>query len=319
MSSKLLLAKSVCAALAAFSLSARAAGPLVDAQWLNQHVNDSELVIIDVRKKSDFVAGHIPGAVNAEYGEFGWRDEVDGIVGQLPDPPKLYVRVGSLGVDQQSQVVIVPYGDTASDVGAATRVYWTFKILGHENIAILDGGFRSWKQANLELETGEVDPQNIGPYGGDVDINMLRIDTELLQRQIDAGNFIPVDARPYEQWSGKEKHPQARVAGAIPGAVRLPYHELVDPETGLFKSAEHIKDVAQRYGLGFEDSKPLATYCNTGHWASVAWFALSELAGRKNVKLYDGSMVAWTQDSDRPLINAPTRLEQLVERLFSGG
>ena len=309
------------ALLAAFSLPAHAAGPLVDVQWLNANVNDSNLIVIDLRKKADFLAGHIPGAVNAEYGQFGWRDEVDGIVGQLPDAPKLYVRVGGLGVDQESQVVIVPYGKTATDIGAGTRVYWTFKILGHEKVALLDGGFQRWQEQGLEVEKGEVKTQTAGPYGGDVDINRLRIDTELLQRQIEAGNFIPVDARPYEQWSGMEKHEKARVAGAIPSAVRLPYQDLVDPETGLFRSAEEIIAAAEKYGLALDPdgNKPLAPYCNTGHWASVAWFAMSEVVGRKNVKLYDGSMVAWTQDSERPLINAPTRLEQLIERFFGGG
>ena len=306
------------AALAA-SLPAQAERPLVGVQWLVEHVNDADLVIVDLRKKEDFAAGHIPGAVNAEYGKFGWRDEVDGIIGQLPEPPKLYVRVGGLGIEQESQVVIVPYGNTSSDIGAGTRVYWTFKVLGHDNVALLDGGFRSWQEQELEQETGDVKPQTAGPYRGDVDLNMLRVDTELLQRQIKAGNFVPVDARPYDQWSGVEKHPKARIAGSLPGAVRLPQEELIDPETGLFRSAEQITEVAQKYGLDLDGTKPLAPYCNTGHWASVAWFALSEVLGKRNVKLYDGSMVAWTQDPKRPLINAPTRFEQLIRRVFGDG
>ncbi|MCY4325555.1 MAG: sulfurtransferase [Betaproteobacteria bacterium] len=322
MNSGFVFARAVCASCVAglaMLLPAQAAGPLVDVQWLGEHINDSRLVIIDLRKKEDFEAGHIPGAVNATYGEFGWRDEVDGVVGQLPDAPKLYVRVGILGISQESDVVIVPYGEDGTDIGAGTRVYWTLKVLGHEDVHLLDGGFRSWKQAGLELETGEVPPETVGPYGGDVDNMSLRIDSELLQKQIEAGNFIPVDARPYEQWSGQEKHPKARIPGAIPTALRLPYEELVDPETGLFRSAEQIEAVAKKYGLELDGKKPLAAYCNTGHWASIAWFALSEVVGRKNVKLYDGSMVAWTQDSDRPLINAPTRLEQLIERILGGG
>ncbi len=305
------------AALAAgFLLPAAAAGPLVDVDWVKGRLKDPGVVLIDLRKAEDFATGHIPGAVNAEYGKFGWREEVDGVIGQLPSPDVLGARIGALGVTPATQVVVIPYGKTSSDVGSATRVYWTFKVLGHRNVALLDGGMRSWQsQPRYELESGPGAPASAPAYAGRIDESLI-VDTEAMLQGIEAGEVQPIDARPDNQFNGEAKHPKARIAGAIPDAKRLPQADLVDPATGKFLSASEILAVADAQGWKPDGAGPLVSYCNTGHWASVSWFALSEIAGEPDVSLYDGSMVAWTQDPDRALINSPSRLKQITDKLF---
>ena len=103
--------------------------PLVEAEWLKNTLGAEDLVVVDIRAPSQgtdfYAAGHIPGAVNAPYGQFGWRTEKDGIVGQLPPIDDIAARIGSLGIDNDDHVVIVPFGKNSTDFGSATRVYWT--------------------------------------------------------------------------------------------------------------------------------------------------------------------------------------------------
>ncbi len=291
------------------------AAPLVSTDWLLANHADRNVVVVDLRSAEDYAIGHIPGAVNAPYGKFGWRETVDDVVGMLPPLDAINERIGSLGISPDSTVILVPYGDSSSDVGAATRVYWTFKVLNHDKVSLLDGGQRAWRSQDLySLQSSAINPAHAGPYPGQVD-EQLVIDSVALLEQIEDGEVQPIDARIDEQWEGKTKHPKAKSVGAIPTSVRLPQADLVDPDTGRFVSSEQVVAVATANGWSIDGSKPLVSYCNTGHWASTAWFALSEVAQVPGVKLYDGSMVAWTQDTDRPLINIPNRIEQILDTL----
>lgn len=129
--------------------------PLVDTAWLSGHLGSPGLVVIDVRAPAKdvdpYAAGHVPGARAAAYSSFGWRATVDGVREQLPPIPQIETLIAGLGVGPRSHVVIVPAGETATDFGAATRVYWTFKVLGHEAVSILDGGWRAWTAAGKSV------------------------------------------------------------------------------------------------------------------------------------------------------------------------
>lgn len=302
--------------IATCAAPALAARPLVDAGWVEARRADSHVVLLDLRKAEDYAAGHIPGAINAAYGEFGWRETIDEVVGMLPPLATINERIGSLGIDPSKHVVIVPYGANSTDVGSAARVYWTFKVLGHDKVSLLDGGMNAWtKQPQFSLQTTEVEAVDAGAYPGQVD-EQLVIDTASLVARLESGDVQPIDARTDEQWHGEAKHPKALAYGAIETAERLPQAELVDGETGKFISADAIRAAAVAHGWEIGEAKPLVSYCNTGHWASTVWFALSEVAGVDNVALYDGSMVAWTRDESHPLINQPSRGQQLLNKVL---
>lgn len=302
-------------ATATFLAAAAGAAPLVSADWLSSRTGDDNLVVVDLRQGEDYSAGHIPGALNAAYGKFGWRTTVDGVVGMLPPVAQINSLIGSLGITPDKQVVVVPYGKNSSDVGAAARVYWTFRVLGHDNVSLLDGGQQAWNSQDLYLlERPANVPVPAADYPGKVDATLL-IDTVALLEQVESGAVQPVDARTDEQWNGEKKHPKARTAGAIPTAQRLPQADLIDPATGKFVGKRQIVTVARNNGWSLDGSKPLVSYCNTGHWAATAWFALSEVAGVPGVKLYDGSMVAWTGIESNPLINTPSRAEQIINTI----
>ncbi|PRX11211.1 UNVERIFIED_ORG: thiosulfate/3-mercaptopyruvate sulfurtransferase [Martelella mediterranea] len=293
------------AIVAAFAVPASAErltdAPLVDATWLQDHLGSDGLIILDTRAPTDdanpYTAGHIPGAIWAPYGKFGWRATVDGVPGQLPEIPEIEGRIKSLGINDDTQVIIVPAGASSSEFGAATRVYWTFKVLGHDNVTILDGGMRDWQAADGALETEMVIPQQAGNFTADFRPQYYA-STEEVAAAEDNGVRL-VDGRPVDQFEGKAKSPVVRAPGTIPGAINLPQSRFYNAETASFVNQSEAQSLASDAGLS-EDDETIA-FCNTGHWASIAWFGLSEVDGKENVKMYDGSLAEWASDESRPL------------------
>lgn len=274
--------------------------PLVDAAWLQQNLDNESLVVLDIRdvvnKVNPYTQGHIPGAVNAPYGTAGWRMEVQGVPGQLPPLEKIQALIGSLGIDNDDHVVIVPAGADSSEFGGATRIYWTFKTLGHDAVSILNGGWRGWQAANGEVSTDAVKPEPT-EFAVEINENYLATTADVEQGLNDGIKLV--DGRPADQYLGKGKSPVVRVAGTIPGAVNIEHSKLYDAKSASFASREQVEALVREAGFNLDDEN--ITFCNTGHWASLPWFALSEVLGNKNTRMYDGSMAEWAADPARPI------------------
>ena len=281
---------------------AAAATPLVGDAWLNSNAGAPNLIVLDIRNKlgkgskEAYLAGHIPGAVYSDYLSDGWRTKVDGVVGQLPPVQSLEALIGGLGISNDSHVVVVAGGVSALDMGSATRVYWTFKVLGHDAVSILDGGHKAYAAdpAN-RLETGWNQP---APAIFEARFRPeLIADSTVVQAALEDGTAL-VDLRPPEQYRGEKMHKAAKRRGTIPGAVNVPESE-VTVDGGRFRDAAGLAELFRAVGLGGEEDA--ISFCNTGHWASLGWFAKSELLGQKNVRLYDGSMVDWSARTELPI------------------
>ncbi len=272
--------------------------PLVDAAWLKNRLGNSAIVVLDVRTPP--TGGFVPGSVHSDYATAGWRATVGGGAGMLPEPAVLEGLIGGLGIRNGDHVVLVAAGANASDMGNATRVYWTFKTLGHDAVSVLDGGFAGWIAAGGPVKPLPADRKPVAytahPRPG------LRATLEEVEAAVAAGTTPLHDARSAEQFAGKAKSPQARAAGTIPGAVNLDIAALFSADEHRFAPADTVKALAAQAGLPLAD-QPI-TFCNTGHLASVSWFALSEVAGVPGVRLYDGSMSEWSADPARPLQSA---------------
>ena len=289
-----------------FTLKSYAAEPLVSVDWLKSNLSNEKLIILDIRNKIDggskdaFEVSHIPTAVYSNYLKDGWRTTVDGIVGKLPPLKDLEILIGGLGINNDSHVIVVPGGVSSTDFGSASRVYWTFKVLGHNNVSILDGGYAAWiQQLPNQLETGASNPTTV-IFKADFQSKYLAT-TEDVVKALANNSSILVDARPEEQFLGKSKHGKALAAGTIPGAFNLQQQTLVEENTSFFKDVITVAQLVKEAGI--ESAEGEIAYCNTGHWATVAWFALCEVLGHEHVKNYDGSMVEWTADPSRPLEN----------------
>lgn len=290
-------------------LASQAAEPLVDIAWLKANFAKPGMVILDVRSgggvtRDGYLKAHIPGAVFTDYAKDGWREKTAaGIEGQLPATDKLEKVVGRFGIDNTTHVVLIPEGRTAQDMGAATRLYWTLKVLGHDEISILDGGFSAWiadvdkdKKPLNPLEATEITPVQ-KTFTARVRSEML-VGKEEVKAAL-AGEVPVVDNRPYDFHVGLTKSPAAKKAGTIPGSYHLPEGWLTQNGGGKFRSRAHLAKLYQTAKV--PESGKQITFCNTGHWASLGWFVSSEIMGNKETRLYSGSMADWTADATLPV------------------
>lgn len=274
--------------------------PLVNADWVKANAGKENVVVIDIRDKiAETDLGdkpYIANAVVAPYATAGWRTEVQGIPGMLPSTEELAKLISSLGIDNDDHVVIVPWGTDSTEFAGATRVYWTFKYLGHDEVSILDGGWRQYDAAGGE-RVAEAPKAEAATFN--VELNdKVRATTADVETALKDGTKL-LDGRPLEQYEGKSKSPIVKAEGTLPGAVNIPHSQFYSKDEALFSTPEKVKELSQAVGIGPDQQN--IVFCNTGHWASIAWFALSEVAGNKSTRMYDGSMAEWTSDASRPV------------------
>jgi len=302
---------------AAGLVTTAAADPLVSVQWLASHRSDPKVVVLDIRSAIDgggtkaYLAAHIPGSVHSDYDQGGWRVTVHNVPFMLPTILEVQNLIGDLGIDEHSHVVVVPAGVHFTDFGSAARVYWTLKVAGVPDVSILDGGIAAWKEAGLAVESGAhaPTPKTLFVDGDETSLAKLA-DVEKIER---SGGATLIDARPPSFYTGKEKAPKVPAYGRIPGAIDLDSAEFYDSQTNRLKPKAELAAIAARLPAG-----PLVTYCNTGHWSSTDWFVLHELLGRRDIKLYAGSMIEWTADPHRPIESARTKWDDLKKKLGLG-
>jgi len=282
--------------------------PLVDVTWIKANGVGDGRVIVDLRDRRAYLGGHIPGAVHTDYGRDGWRVRHKGVAGLFPPEQKSLAKltavIGKLGIDNQSHVILVAPGYGAGDMGIATRIYWTFKVLGHDRVSILDGGMSAYIYERLADNGTPLNPLQPGPVPVAAKKFIAKVRTDMLIGRAEVEDGLRrgigiVDARPNAQYIGLHKSGQVRRAGTLPGAKSVPGEWLTANGGGRFQSKSAL---AQLFAIGGANAeREMFTFCNTGHWASLTWFAASELLGNKKVKMYDGSLADWTLKADAPV------------------
>ena len=290
----------------AFSVPAFAAQPLLSPAELQAKLSDTNVRVIDIRDPKSYAANHIPGAVSAPYG--AWRGPASN-PGELPALPKLTTLVQSLGLTPSTHAVIVSSGADATDFGASARVYWTLKVLGLKELSVLNGGLKGWTTARLPQNNQAVKVA-ASSFQPQIDQTLVATKEELVAR-VKAGDAALIDARPADFFKGDTRHVAASVPGTLEGAVNVEHSKWFAPGSATFVSPEQAQKVAAASSI--DPAKETVSFCNTGHWAATNWFAMSEVLGQKNVKLYAGSMVEWSKDaSGLPMANVPSRPKQLL-------
>ena len=288
---------------AAFAASAVDLEPLVSPAELEQIRADADPLILDIRGDG-YAEGHIRGAVHAPYPSFRGPAENPG---QLLTDEELTELLQSLGITFDRPTVVVHQGSDETDFGAAARVYWTLKSAGVSEIAILNGGMNAWTSdgaREISTEPVALRPSNVQVTFSD---EWLATQEDVLAVVEGETEATLVDARPEAFWAGEESHQAAARPGTLPQSEYFTH-------TGWFSSGPAIVDASTARTLaeqnGFTEDETLISFCNTGHWAATNWFALSELAGVENVKLYPESMVGWS-NAGLPMENVPGVLQTL--------
>jgi thiosulfate/3-mercaptopyruvate sulfurtransferase len=270
---------------------AAAAEPLISPAWLAAHRTDPHVVVLDIRPREQHAAGHIPAAVAAPFEGAGWRaTQADGAAGALPPVDQIAATIAGLGVGDQDLAVIV-----GNDFAAEARVYWTFKVLGHSAVSILDGGQKAWVAAGDPVDTAAVTPVP-ARFTAHLD-ESLRSSLDDVRETVANGGQTLIDARPVPQFEGKAKSPVVRTFGHLPGAVSIDQSEALTQDGTALKPKADLAALFAKAG-----DKPVTTYCNTGHLSSTDWFVLSEILHHPHTRMYDGSMSQWTANDSLPVV-----------------
>ena len=292
-------------ALTASAASAADLAPLVAPADLQAALD--EVRVIDIR--GDDQDGYVPNAAPAPYALFRGPAENPG---QIVAPEDLQQTYRDLGLETDDHVVITYQGSDVSDFGAAARVYWTLKSSGFEDLSILNGGVNAWTEAGYDLtdSPAEVEPSQIEVTWND----QWTATREDVQQAIDSEDgALLLDARPESFWEGKQSHPAAAKPGTLPQSQ---YFE----HAGWFSDGPTIVDASAARDIAaeqdFSDAEAIISFCNTGHWAATNWFALSELAGVEDVKLYPESMVGWS-NAGYEMANVPGPLRMMWNNITS--
>jgi len=313
---KKVLCGSIVMALLAFPLcvdgspATRAIDPLVSTQWLEDHIDTPNLVILDVRVPDNYAKGHIPGAINVPgLGNFYvnlFCKEVPWM--ELPEEGALFTTIGNAGITGNSLVVVVgrtvePYAGYA--FADAARVAITLLYAGIENVAILNGGYDKWAAEGKTTSTVPVTPTALA-YTGVVNKAMF-VPKDYVEDKI--GKSVIVEAREADIYFGLIQEPWTQRAGHIPSAKCLPSPWLWTfakdkngvVTYGTWKDCNVAKEMAFAV-LGKDASQEIIVYCGVGGYASPLYFVLTQVIGYTNVKVYDGSMQEWSADPKAPVV-----------------
>lgn len=258
---------------------------LVTTDWAEQNLNTAGVVFAEVDEDTTaYDGGHIPGAIKLD-----WRNELqDPVRRDFVDRSGFEKLLSAKGIGNDDTVVL--YG--GNNNWFAAYAYWYFKLYGHSDVRLLDGGRKKWELDGREL-TKEEPERAATSYRAQEPDNSIRAFREEVVDAIDNKNLV--DVRSPDEFSGKLLAPAhlpqeaAQRGGHIPSAINVPWSKAAN-EDGTFKSEQDLRKI---YGeAGFDDSKDTIAYCRIGERSSHTWFVLRELLGHTNVKNYDGS---WTE------------------------
>jgi thiosulfate/3-mercaptopyruvate sulfurtransferase len=264
--------------------------PIVSAEWLFQHLDDPQIAIADCRfsladpelGQQQYLHHHIPGAhylhlnrdLSSPVQRHGGRHP-------LPNLELFAQKLGALGVTSP-EVLLVVYDD--SRFAFAARLWWLMRYLGHDRVAILDGGFKGWEAGGYPL-TDAIPRSNLGTFSPQIRPDRL-VDIETVKTRSPLPEVALIDSRERDRYLGNHE-PIDPIAGHIPGALNYPWPEVTDENAQVRPHSDQVQRWADIAG-----SEEIIVYCGSGVTACVNLLSL-EMAGIPNAKLYAGSWSDW--------------------------
>jgi thiosulfate/3-mercaptopyruvate sulfurtransferase len=240
---------------------------------------NKNLRIIDASKASIYKAAHLKNAVNISVSELVSNDEV---VGLLKSPAALSSLFGSKGISEKNEILVYDEGSQKY----SSRMYWVLKYLGAPNVKILHKDNASWKKARL-MQTSQKPMLKKTTFTPNVN-NSISVSMTEMENAIDNPNFVIIDARTPEQYSGSAA--ENPTDGHIPSSINLYFKDLLT-SSNAFKTKEEIQKIISSKGIA--PDKNIIVYCNTGIFASVVYVAFTQILDYNNIKIYEGGYEEW--------------------------
>ncbi|BCW89343.1 3-mercaptopyruvate sulfurtransferase [Alphaproteobacteria bacterium SO-S41] len=272
---------------------------IVTSDWLKDRLGSPDIRIIDASwhmpaagrsGAKEFDEAHIPGALFFDIDEIA--DTASSLAHMLPPPEKFSARVRKLGIGDGTMVVAYD----AYGMHAAARAWWMFRAMGHENVAVLDGGFLKWRADGLPVTTDTISPFQ-RHFVARPNWSLVRSYGDV-RKIVDTHSAQIVDARPAGRFAGTEPEPRAGLRGGhMPGALNLPSASLLRPDGTLKRKEDILRAFAE---AGVDLKKPIVTSCGSGVTACVPLLALASI-GLRDGALYDGSWTEWGGRPDAPV------------------
>ena len=282
---------------------------ITTAAWLHSHLNDSGMVVMDVRSGDHFDGSLIPGAVHVPWSDFRYNNLDDNLASTFVGIRNAQKILGNAGITRSDTIII--YDSVERDGGAtASYVFWVLDVLGHQNKKILARGIDAWKENGYDRVTAARKPEPLLYQAGLDQIKRKSlIDGNFVYRQLGDPFYQIVDVRSQEEYLGKvgtkglEGVPLK--LGHIPTAVNINYTEAwTDPES---KGIKPYAGLQKRY-RGIDPSKGIIVYCNSGRRSSFSYYIL-RLMGFENVFTYEASWKEWgNPDRFFPVETTPNKL-----------
>ncbi|HET9858994.1 MAG TPA: sulfurtransferase [Nocardioidaceae bacterium] len=258
---------------------------LVNADWVEQHLDDPKVVLIEVDEDTTaYDKGHIKGAI-----KFDWTTDLqDQVRRDAVNKDQFSALLSKNGVSNDDTVIL--YG--GNNNWFAAYAYWYFKLYGHDDVKLLDGGRKKWELDSREL-VDEIPTREATTYTAKEPDNNIRAFRDEVVEAIGVKNLV--DVRSPDEFAGRLLAPahlpqeQAQRAGHIPTAANVPWSKAANDD-GTFKTDEDLKKLYTEAGVDWD--KETIAYCRIGERSSHTWFVLHELLGDRSTKNYDGS---WTE------------------------
>lgn len=274
--------------------------PLVSTDWLAETLGSPDVVVLDASfflpnqnrdAKAEYRQAHIPGALFFDIDEIA--DHTSNLPHMLPSPEQFAEAVGKLGIHNNTLVVVYD----SNFFMASARVWWTFRVFGHDRVAVLDGGLARWRQQArpVDAEPVHAQPQR---FIADFRPELVR-DIQQVQALLTQPDKQILDARGPGRFHGTEPEPRPGVRGGhMPGSRNLPYKTLSDEADFCLKPLAELGRLYRQTGIDI--GRPVVTTCGTGVTASILALGLY-LLGNESVAVYDGSWTEWGGREDVPV------------------
>lgn len=271
--------------------------PLVSTAWLFENLENSNLVILDASPRENksnltpqFTNIQIKGARYFDM-ERVFFDKENSIPNMIPNEKVFEKECRKLGINKESLIVV--YDNLG--VYTSPRVWWLFKVMGHHEITVLDGGLTAWKNANFPTEPIEINKTVLGNFIAKYKSDLV-VDSAAILENIESKKMLVVDARSKERFKGLIPEPRENMSsGHIPNSINLPFEKVL--HQGKMKPKEALKKIFKNLKI---ENKPLAFTCGSGITACIILLASELISENKNI-LYDGSWSEWGQVGKFPV------------------